>query len=436
MHWYPMTFTIPTTQNITLKNKGKMQIVAHHMETVQSVAIAIHVKTGSRNETVHNNGISHFLEHMAFKGTESMNYQQISEAFDAMGANFNAYTSHNATVYHVYLLKEYGAKAFALLSDIINNSIFDDKEIEKEKGVILQELARQQDSPTSVLFQKMEEVTYPDQPFGLSVLGPKENIESFVRDDFIDYIQKRYTEDNMIIAVAGNISNELYDAIHNDFDPKYKTKLGEEVAAVYHRGHSYIAKDTLEQTHIALGFKSNSATQFIEALHDNIAASIIGGGMSSLLFLEIREKRGLAYSINAFCAQDHDVGMLYIYSATDPMKVNELLLATMDQLQNAVNNITEDALQREKVKFKTSIMMQLESSEGCMIRVMNSLSIYNKIMDIEELSQAIDDTSLEDVKRSITKILSSNVVPNLCAIGKCDNVMDYEKFQREFTSNH
>ncbi|MBM5782894.1 MAG: insulinase family protein, partial [Pelagibacterales bacterium] len=278
-------------QNIvTLKNG--LRIAADEMKDVETVSIGVFVNTGSRNESPEINGISHFLEHMAFKGTKKRTARQIAEEFEEIGGRINAYTSKEKTVYYVKVLKQHAEFAVEFLSDILQNSTFDKVELEKERGVILQEIAMTNDTPDDIIFDYFQETAYPNQALGRSILGPVKNIKKFNSQHFKDYIGQQYNYSNMALVAAGAIKEKdlvKYGEKYFNSLGKSKIKLAE---AGKYKGGDFRKEKKLEQINLVIGFKgfSYNDPQYYKS---QILAMILGGGMSSRLFQEVRENRGL-----------------------------------------------------------------------------------------------------------------------------------------------
>ncbi len=277
---------------ITLKNG--LRLAVDEMKDVETVSVGVFVNTGSRNETPEINGISHFLEHMAFKGTKKRSARQIAEEFEGIGGRINAYTSKEKTVYYAKVLKQHAEFAVEFLADILQNSTFDEVELEKERGVILQEIAMTNDTPDDIVFDYFQETAYPSQAMGRSILGPVKNIKKFGRKDFSNYINAQYNYQNMAVVAAGNIKES--DLVK--WSKKYFTSLGDNKIKTYqkakYQGGDFRKEKKLEQINLVLGFDGLS---YLDPKYytSQILAMILGGGMSSRLFQEVRENRGLAY---------------------------------------------------------------------------------------------------------------------------------------------
>ncbi len=414
-----MTYTLTTLDN-------GLRIASETMTTTHTAAFAIAVKVGARYEVIGGNqnegGLSHLLEHMAFKGTAKMNAKQIAETFDMMGGHVNAYTSHEHTVYHAKVLKEYANEACALLCDIVANSIFDEAELTREREVILQEIAMHQDSPDDVVFDLFQETAFSG-PLSRSILGTPERVSSFSRDDVVAYIQKHYRPDRMSIAGAGAIDHTELCRIATEHFGDLKPSDGSISAdfCPYQGGEKTMEKD-LEQVQLVIGFPG------LPVGHDDyyalqIFATILGGGMSSRLFQEIRENRGLAYSVSAFATGYQDAGTFAVYAGTTADHLPELTGALTDVFAAAVQSITEAELRRAKNQHKSSIVMSRESCGAIAEWIARHLLVYGRYKTADEILAKIESVTMADVVRIGTQILHSGkqTVAALGPVGSVTN---------------
>ncbi len=402
-------------QIITLKNG--LRVAVDEMKEVETASIAVFVHTGSRNETVENNGISHFLEHMAFKGTKTRSARQIAEQFEEIGGKINAYTSREKTVYYVKVLKQHAEFAVEFLSDILQNSVFDKSEVEKERGVILQEIAMTNDTPDDIIFDYWQRAAYPDQPIGRSILGPVKNIKKFQRQDFVDYISSQYNYHNICLVAAGNIKQE--DLVK--YGQKYFTNLNknklEPVKKAKYIGGDFRKEKKLEQVNLILGFKGFSYIDEENHYRAHLLSMILGNGMSSRLFQEIRENKGLAYSIFAFNYANFDSGLFGIYAATTEDKAGELISATKNELQKICQKVTDKEISRVVTQCKAGILMTKESTNSRSQKLGSDILYYNRIIDDKEAIEKISAITKKDLTNMASKIFSSSK-STFAAIGK------------------
>lgn len=377
-----------------------VRIVHEKMPYVRSVAIGVLVKTGSINEAESEWGLSHFIEHMLFKGTPSRSAKMIAEQFDQIGGDINAYTSKEMTCYTTTVLDHHAEKAVTILADMFFNSLFDEKEIQKERSVILDEIASVEDTPDDDVDERLWSVMYPEQAIGRSIGGVKATIDTFNREMIIKYMAQHYTPKNVVISIAGNYDERLIQSIERYFgsfkgDPKNTPQL-EEAKPRFIGGFTKKNKD-IEQAHICLGYPGLKLKD--DRLHDLILLdSIVGGTMSSRLFQEIREERGLAYSVFSYYSSYKTTGSFVIYGGTAPEHLEEMVLR-MDQLIDRVvaEGVTERELQNAKAQLKGSFLLGLESSESRMHRNGNNELILEEHKSLDEVVDLIDKVTIENV---------------------------------------
>lgn len=416
------------TEITTLPNG--LRIATDEMKDVETVSVGVFVNTGSRNESPEINGISHFLEHMAFKGTAKRSARQIAEEFEGIGGHINAYTSKDKTVYYAKVLKKHAEFAVEFLADILQNSTFDSVELEKERGVILQEIAMTNDTPDDIVFDYFQETAYPKQALGRSILGPVKNIKKFGRDHFVDYIAGQYNYKNIAVVAAGNIK----EADLVKWSKKYFTNLGankiKSVEAAKYVGGDFRKEKKLEQINLTMGF------QGVSYLHEDyyasqILAMILGSGMSSRLFQEVRENRGLAYSIYAFNFANHDSGLFGIYAGTTPEKTNELISATGVEIKKICEKVSDKEMERVRTQFEASLLMAKESTSIRMQRLGGDIFAYDRLMSDEEILKKVSAVKKSDVTRVAEEIFGGSKA-TFAAIGKVGKVMEIGEVVKGF----
>lgn len=409
---------------ITLDNG--LIVINEYMDDVESVSVNVWVRTGSRNETKHINGISHFLEHMAFKGTKTRNTQQIAEEFDNIGGRVNAFTSLSQTAFYTKVLKENTEKAVELLADIVQNSIFLESEVEKERHVILQELAMTKDDPSDIIGDYFMETAYKNQPYGRSILGPEKNIKKFTKDDIISYVNQQYKTEDIIISFAGKLkTNDAVKFTKRYFNNLQKGKNKMPEKAVYTGGY-FTKNKQLEQTQVLIGFEGYSFldTDFYGA---GVLGIILGGGMSSKLFQKIREKKGLCYRIEACSTGSEDTGIIEIACATAPEKTNEAIIAIIEELKNTTENITEEECQRAIIKLKSAILMNKESNASRAKKNVSDMFSKGRLIPTEEIISKIEEINTTKLKHLMVEILDKSN-PTLALLGKLNkDVPEIEK---------
>jgi predicted Zn-dependent peptidase len=395
------------------------------MDEIETVSISILLKTGSKNEHIEQSGISHFLEHMAFKGTNTRTAKKIAEEFDMIGGYFNAYTSREKTVYYAKVLKEDIATAVDILTDILQNSIFSEAEIEKERKVILQEMAQTKDTPDDIIFDYFQETAYPNQSLGRSILGDEKIILGATRDQLINYINSRYGYNNIIVSAAGNFNVEEYSTlIQSKFTSMPGFSENSTVKSQYHGGEFRLEKE-LEQVHFVLGFEACS--YYDEDYYVQQVSSIIaGGGMSSRLFQEVRENRGLAYTISAFASSYSDTGIFGIYSASSENNINELIDVSIEEIHKMVEKITADEIKRAKAQVRAGLMMAQESSISRAEKFASNIATYGRYIPINEILEKINSITPERVQAYFKKLLSNKKPPTISSIGKISKLYQYD----------
>lgn len=408
---------------ITLKNG--LRVVADEMKDVETVSVAVFVNTGSRNETPEINGISHFLEHMAFKGTKTRTARQIAEEFEGIGGRINAYTSKDKTVYYVKVLKKHTEFAVEFLADILQNSTFDKVELEKERGVILQEIAMTNDTPDDIIFDYFQEIAYPNQALGRSILGPVKNIKKFGSKDFVNYIGNQYNYSNIAVVASGAIKEkDLVKYVEKYFNA-LGTKKIKAVEKAKYQGGDFRKEKKLEQINLVMGFKGFS---YLDKNYHTaqVLSMVLGSGMSSRLFQEVRENLGLAYSIYAFNYSHFDSGTFAIYAGTTPEKTNQLLDATCKEMKKICDKIADKELARVRMQYEASLLMSKESTHSRSQRIGGDILAYDRLISDKEVMDKILSVKKSDIIKLAEKIFFSSK-PTFAAIGKVKDVMSYDK---------
>ena len=389
--------TSPATHRLDTLPNG-LRIVTEAMPGLKSAAVGIWVTAGGRHERPEQNGIAHFLEHMAFKGTTSRTALQIAEAIEDVGGYINAYTSRDMTAFYARVLQGDVALALEVIADIVLNPVFAPAEIEVERHVILQEIGQALDTPDDIIFDWLQEVSYPDQPFGRTILGPAERVAGFSRDDLVRFVAQHYGPDRMILAAAGGVDHDAIlaraTALFGDLKP---VGSGSFQPATFSGGERREVKD-LEQVHFALSFEAPGYLAD-DVYVAQVYATAMGGGMSSRLFQKIREERGLCYSIFAQSGAYLDTGQITIYAGTSDVEIAELAALTVAELKRAPTDLTEAEVARARAQLKAGLLMGLESPSGRAERLARLLEIWGRVPDIDETVARIDAVTLAEVKR-------------------------------------
>ncbi len=414
--------------NIHKLNNG-LTVITDYIGTVETVSVGMWNKVGARNEQEKVNGVAHLLEHMAFKGTANRTALDIAKEVEMVGGAVNAYTSREVTAYYMKVLKEDIGLSIDIISDILQNSTFDAKELDRERGVILQEIGMYLDTPDDVVFDKWQEVAYPDQPMGRSILGKSEIIKSISRDQVEGFMKSFYRPDRMVFSVSGNFQKDLVlDLVEKYFNNLPNGQDDHSPKASY-KGGEFRQEKELEQVNIILGFEG---VDFYSDLYYSTAvySTVLGSGMSSRLFQEIREKRGLVYSVSSYTSSFSDSGIFGVYAGTGQKEVKELIPVLCDQLNISAKNFTPEELQRAKAQFKASLLMGQEStSRRCRSNASKYL-MHNEIISHEEIISKIDAVQLEDLERARLNILKSNIT--LSSIGPVQDLESLDSIKARF----
>lgn len=409
------------TGKVTTLANG-IRVLSLPLPHMESVLLAAFVNVGSRNEAPELNGISHYLEHMAFKGTDTKDCFQIISEMEIMGSDVNAYTSSDRTCYHVSGRKQDLPRFAELIGDIMLNSTFPEEEVEKERGVILQEYNRSLDNPGHVNYHLFNGLAFPDQAVGRKTLGEPHNIKSFTRQDFIDYQKKFYTGENMIVGVVGNFDEaEMLALVEKNFGALPRGTFTP-VEPVTYVGGGAATEAPFTQSQVILAFPMRGA---LDKAHvaDVVAASVIGDGMSSPLFTEIREKRGLVYSVSAGCDIQDNIGMMLINAGTTPDKLDEFLSVTCDVLKQHTTAINPQDLTRAKNQLAVSTMRRAERPMAYLRGFVEDMFIYGEQQPLAATVEEIMAVTAEDVMASIKRMIEQ--VPTLALTGA--GVEDFDR---------
>jgi predicted Zn-dependent peptidase len=392
-----------------------LTVITDSMPHLQTASIGVWVGSGSRDEQPQEHGISHLLEHMAFKGTERRSARQIAEEIEAVGGDINAATSFETTAYFASVLKANMPLAIDVLSDILAKPAFDPAELKREQNVIVQEIGATEDTPDDLVFDYLQSVAYPNQPMGRAILGTPETVCSFKDQNLRAYLDRNYRGPDMVLAATGAIE---HGAVVAEVERRFGSFNGPAApvpqAASFGGGTKLEARD-LEQVHIALALEG--LPQRDPALFSlQVFSIVVGGGMSSRLFQEVREKRGLCYTISAFHAPYADTGMFGIYAGTDAGDVKELMRVAVDEIASASVDISEAEVNRAKAQIKVGLLMALESSGARARQLANQILTYGRALPIEEMIQRIDNVTVESA-RAAGSALIARARPAIAALG-------------------
>lgn len=374
----------------TYRSKNGLRIVLESVPTVRSVTIGIWVRTGSRQETEQNNGISHFLEHMLFKGTKNRTAKDIAEAFDSIGGQVNAFTSKEYTCFYARVVDTYKEHALEVLTDMLFNSTFLEDEIEREKKVVMEEIKMYEDTPDDHVHDLLATASFGNHPLGRPIIGTEKQIKSFTRKTLIDYMKEFYTPKNIVVSVAGNVEHDFIYKIESLFSTFKDSNRSFKSEKPTFLANKIIKNKETEQAHLCLGYQGLAINDSrISALL--IINSILGGGMSSRLFQEVREKHGLAYSVFSYHAAYLDCGLLTIYAGTNKEQLN-LLQTTIKQTvqQLAEKGLTDKEFMNSKEQLKGNMMLSLESTNSRMSRNGRNELLLGKQRSLDDIINDID----------------------------------------------
>lgn len=408
-----------------------LRIITIPMPSFESATVMVMVGAGSRYEAHTNNGISHFLEHMAFKGTEKRPTPlAITSLIDGIGGESNAFTGKEITGYYIKSQATHVELSLDVLSDMLQHSLFDPTEIDKEKGVIIEEINMYEDTPMRKLGDIYEQLLYGDTPMGWDVAGTKEVIRGTKRDDFVNYMQSLYSADNMTVVIAGGVDTEKTEKLVEKYFgnmPKFNTIQAKKVKEAQKKPAMLLHPKKTEQTHIAIGVRT------IPLEHEDryaldVLAAVMGGGMSSRLFHEVREKRGLAYYVRTNSDNYTDAGTLVTSAGVDPNRADEAIKVILEQHEEMkkTGNITEEELTRAKELLKGHFVLDLEDSRSVASFYAHQEVLENKIEDPEDTLTRIDAVEMDDIERVTKKYVQEGTL-NLAAIGNIPDGQHFEK---------
>jgi predicted Zn-dependent peptidase len=395
-----------------------LAVVTETTPHVKTAAIGVFVGAGSRYERAGEHGLSHFIEHMAFKGTRRRSARDIAETIENVGGDLNAETGVERTSYFARVLGSDAELALDVIGDLLTDSVFAPDELEREKNVIVQEIGAVEDTPDDLVFDLLTATAWPDQPIGRPILGTREGVEAFDRAAIDQYLGRRYSAGATVVAAAGAVSHEHILALaQSRLDGLAPTPAPAEGQAAYAGGETKV-KRRLEQTHIVVGFEGRRANA---PDHDaaQVFAAAVGGGMSSRLFQEVREKRGLAYSIYGFHWDFIDTGLFGFYAGSADRDVAEVVAASLDCLGEAAHGLEQSEIRRAKAQMKVSLLTALEQPGARVHQLSRQMQIYGRPLSFDEMLARVDAITVEDVRKTGAAMLkSSPAVAVIGAVGK------------------
>ncbi|WP_373237589.1 M16 family metallopeptidase [Cohaesibacter celericrescens] len=409
------------TVNMTQLANG-MTVLSDEMPHLKSSAVGVWVAAGSRLEQDNQHGISHLLEHMAFKGTKKRSATDIVEQIEAVGGDVNASTGIENTSYYARILEEDLPLAVDILGDILTNSAFEAEELRREKQVILQEIGAVHDMPEDRVFDHIQELAFPDQPLGRTILGTSETVQGFSSPDIKNYMASHYRGPSMILSAAGAVRHEELVALGEEAFASIENRpCSVPSSAQYAGGERRDVQKELMEAQVVLGFEGRSYKDddFYTA---QILASMLGGGMSSRLFQEVREKRGLCYSVYAFHWGFADTGLFGVHAATGADNLEELMPVILGELARAAEDLTEAELGRSRAQIKAGLLMGMESPSSRAGQLARQKMLFGKPRSFEEMIDSISHISVQDVRKLAGDIITGSA-PSLASVGPVDALM-------------
>ena len=402
-----------------------LRIVTDRMAQLETASLGVWVGAGSRHEGDHEQGLSHLLEHMAFKGTSRRSAQAIAEEMDDAGGDLNAATGVEQTAYYAHVLGEDTGLAIDILADILTESTFDKNELEREKSVILQEIGAVEDTPDDLVFDLFNAAAFPDQPIGRAILGTPDGVSAFDRDSIGAYLSNHYQSGSMVVGASGAVEHAR---IVDEAASRFAT-IGTRPTTPIKAKASYVGgekklKRKLEQAHIVVGWEG-LAYEHPDHYAIQIFANAVGGGMSSRLFQEVREKRGLAYSIYTFHWAYSDTGVFGFYAATSANDIAELMPVSLDALAGATQDLSDAEIRRAKAQMKVSLLAALESPSARSEQIARQLLAFDRVLTREEMIGKVEALGIDEIRASGSRALKT--APTVAAIGPVGKVMSPDR---------
>ncbi len=411
--------------------KNGIRIVTEEIPYVNSVSIGIWVKVGSRYESIENNGISHFIEHMLFKGTKDRSAKEIANSIDKIGGQLNAFTSKECTCFYAKVLDSHFDIALDVLADMFFNSRFDQEEIDKERGVVIEEINMYEDSPEDLVHDLFSQAVWSGNPLGMSILGTEESLDNLNRDRILDYLNENYIPQNIVVSVVGNFKHaDVVKKIGEYFEKaEPKKSSGANIIKPRFEPEYTLKNKVTEQVHLCMGFNGIDlkSTHFYPML---ILNNVFGGAMSSRLFQKIREDKGLAYSVFSYPSSFEDCGLFSIYAGSKPGNLKSVAELIMEEINSVKDKgITEEELYDSKEQLKGSYILGLESTSGRMISIGKSELLLEKTYSPAEILEKIDKVDMESVNSIIKHIFDMENM-GAAVIGALESGTDIRKMFR------
>ena len=416
-----------TVQLTTLSNG--LRIVTDPMTSVETVALGVWVDAGTRHETADVNGISHLLEHMAFKGTARRSAQAIAEEMDNVGGQLNAYTSRDHTAYFAKVLKEDVGVATDIVADILLNSTMDAEELAREQHVVVQEINQAVDTPDDIIFDHVQSAAFPNQPLGWPVLGQEKIVCSITPENLKTHMARYYAPDATVISASGAIQHDTFvRMVEAAFGGLARRERPETVPGAYTGGDFREDRD-LEQAHLVLGF-AGLAHNDPDFYNLSALSTLLGEGLSSRLFQEIREKRGLAYSVFSSTQSFADTGLFTIYAGTGPDDVPKLVPVLCDEIKRVGETVTEEEVHRARAQLKAGLLMSLESPSSRCAQRARQLMVHGRNMSVAEIIAHVEEVDRAGIARAAARVLTG--APTIAALGDLSQLEDFQALRARF----
>jgi predicted Zn-dependent peptidase len=405
-----------------------LTIITDPMPNLESAALGVWVGTGSRDELPLEMGISHMLEHMAFKGTAGRSARQIAEEIESVGGYLNAYTSREQTAFHARILKNDVPLALDIIADILVRPTYEASELERERQVVLQELGQARDTPDDIVFDHLQNVIYRNQPLGWPVLGDEKTVSSFTPTALRDYSARRYCAGTMTLVWSGAASHREIVCIAEEKFADLRAGVAPASSSAHYVGGEMRVDEDLEQAHIAYAFPGVAANDedfYVAQLH----AMVLGGGMSSRLFQEVREKWGLCYSIYAFTGNFQDGGFTGIYAGTGKEEAAQISAVIAGEMEGLCHAVTDAELSRAKAQLKSGLLMGLERPGSRAEQIAGQFFTFGHVQRVAEIVDQIERVDIAAVKRYATKVMAN---PSIAAIGPVGKLERHDLFAARF----
>ncbi len=416
-----------TVQLTTLSNG--LRIVTDPMTSVETVALGVWVDAGTRHETADVNGISHLLEHMAFKGTARRSAQAIAEEMDNVGGQLNAYTSRDHTAYFAKVLKEDVGVATDIVADILLNSTMDAEELAREQHVVVQEINQAVDTPDDIIFDHLQAAAFPNQPLGWPVLGQEKIVCSITPENLKTHMARYYAPDATVVSASGAIQHDTFvRMVEAAFGGLARRERPETVPGAYTGGDFREDRD-LEQAHLVLGF-AGLAHNDPDFYNLSALSTLLGEGLSSRLFQEIREKRGLAYSVFSSTQSFADTGLFTIYAGTGPDDVPKLVPVLCDEIKRVGETVTEEEVHRARAQLKAGLLMSLESPSSRCAQRARQLMVHGRTMTVAEIIAHVEEVDRAGIARAAARVLTG--APTIAALGDLSQLEDFQALRARF----